>query len=1040
MPLFESMKIFLSFICANVIIQISLFAQVNIQQAGVAYFNNMDSLARSGTVSNPLPEGWLFAEIGTNSNNTYIADIGSATAGNTYSFGSSNSADRALGSLASGSLNSNIGARFINQTGNTINTVELNFLMEQWRSGGRTTPDTSSFFYGINNGGLLAANGTWTRDSRLDLLSKRYSSPAPVAGALNGNDTSNQRVYAGVELTGLTLNNGDTLYLRWFDINVAGNDDALAIDSFTIVFKTSSAITKPNPITSFSFSQITQQQARINWPKPTGYTDSAQTMLLFIKVASAPTTGNINQAPGRFTSSDDFLSTQSSRYPFDTTAKCIYKGDSNSVSVRGLNAATWYYIIGYAARDNDSSYSVIRSDSFQTASPPQPVSNITMVGDMVTSAQISWVLPPSYNTAASSVLVFIKADSAIKLQTPNVSVSRYQANTIIGLGTAYQNDGAAFCIAKTDAQQVTVFGLQNAKNYHVMILIVNDADSAYSQATAASYTQQVPLPQPVLQLSSTPITTTSAQITWQKPAGYNNTKYTTILFLKADTVINNGLQNAGIASVIASPIFKNGSRYRFDSLAYCIYKADSNIVTVTGLSNTKKYYVSAWVVEDFDSVYSPFASLQVVSKPPPPVFSIGSINKANVITGVVDSLNKEVTLRGIVYGFNQTFNGLSFMLADGSGGIQIISPTKKFGYTPIEGDSLQISGIVGTQRGLAILQNIDTIFKLATTRPLQKAEVVNTLNESTENKLVQLNWLRFATAPAGSNWPTTNSSIKVVKVGTTDTLTVRLLSTSALAGQPLPKGTIFSVTGMCNQVSSSTVAPFQFDGYQIIPRYAADIKLNDSLESFALQLPANSNAINIDTLPATQLTFSWQRSLNLPIVSLPTYSVELDNIDSINLFATPDYSSASDNGGNDTTLVLNNQQLRTMAQTLGIKQGKSYNGRWRVVAATGNYQRTSTDTFTILLKNNFSTGVAEREHFLNLVLLYPNPASDIVIVQSEKPIDSWFITDVSGRMVASGKTDSGTLQELIVEELKSGLYFVTIYSGQSSAQLKLIKK
>jgi hypothetical protein len=133
MPLFESMKIFLSFICANVIIQISLFAQVNIQQAGVAYFNNMDSLARSGTVSNPLPEGWLFAEIGTNSNNTYIADIGSATAGNTYSFGSSNSADRALGSLASGSLNSNIGARFINQSGNTINTVELNFLMEQWR-------------------------------------------------------------------------------------------------------------------------------------------------------------------------------------------------------------------------------------------------------------------------------------------------------------------------------------------------------------------------------------------------------------------------------------------------------------------------------------------------------------------------------------------------------------------------------------------------------------------------------------------------------------------------------------------------------------------------------------------------------------------------------------------------------------------------------------------------------------------------------------------------------------------------------------------
>jgi hypothetical protein len=129
-----------------------------------------------------------------------------------------------------------------------------------------------------------------------------------------------------------------------------------------------------------------------------------------------------------------------------------------------------------------------------------------------------------------------------------------------------------------------------------------------------------------------------------------------------------------------------------------------------------------------------------------------------------------------------------------------------------------------------------------------------------------------------------------------------------------------------------------------------------------------------------------------------------------------------------------------LAQTLGIKQGQSYNGRWRVVAATGNYQRASTDTFTLLLKNNFSTGVAEWDHFSKMVLLYPNPASDNVSVQSEKTIDSWFIKDVSGKVVASGKTNSGPLQELNIEELKSGLYFVTLYSGRSSAHVKLIKK
>lgn len=1035
------MRIILIFGSLFTFIPFQMFAQVSILQPGTAYVNNMDSLARIGVASLPLPDGWLFAETGTSANTTYAADIGSAATGNTYSYGNTNAFDRALGSLSSGSVLSNIGARYINQTGNTINAVELSFIMEQWRTGGsRTTPDSSEFFYVINNGGLLTANGTWTKESRLNLVSKRFGSTTP-AGAQNGNDTANQRIYSSIEIGSLTLNNGDTLYLRWFDVNVAGNDDALAIDNFTITFKTpSSVIPKPNPIPTFSFSQIGRQQAIINWSKPIGYADSAQTMLLFLKAGSAPAAGNLNQSPGRFTASDDLLSTQSSRYPFDSAAKCIYKGDSNHVFLRGLNQATWYHLIGYAARDNDSAYSIISSDSFQTASVPQPVSNISFTGDLVTSTQISWTLPAAYNAAASSVLVFIKADSNINVQVPTVSVSRYQANNVIGAGTIYQNDGAAFCIAKTDLQQVTVFGLQNAKRYHILILIVNDADSAYSQATTSSFTQQVPLPQPVFQLSSTPVTSTSARITWQKPVGYNNTKYSTILFLKEDTIINHGLQTAGIVSIIASPVFKNGSTYRFDSLAYCIYKADSNFVTVSGLNNSKKYFVSAWVVEDFDSVYSSAASLQVASKPLSPFFSIGSINKTNPITGVVDSLNKEATIRGLVYGFNQTFNGLSFMLADGSGGIQIISPANKFGYTPMEGDSLQISGMVGTQRGLAVFQNLDTVIKLTDSRQLQKAEVVNTLNESTENKLVQLNRLRFVTAPAGSNWPTVNSSVKVVKVGTTDTLIIRILSTSAVAGQPLPKASIFSVTGIGNQVSSSMFAPFQFDGYQIIPRYPIDIKTNDSLEVYSLLLPTDNSVVNIDTMPATQLTFKWQRSINLPIVSLPTYSLELDKTDSSGLFVTPDYKSASGNGGNDTTLLLNNQQLRTLALSIGVGQGKTYNGSWRVVAITGNYQRISTDTFSLQLKNSFSTGLIDWYAAKKNVMIYPNPASTNVVIECDKSIQYWYITDFKGKKVADGPGNESGKVELKIGELKNGLYVITVYSEQISTQLKLMKE
>jgi hypothetical protein len=553
---------------------------------------------------------------------------------------------------------------------------------------------------------------------------------------------------------------------------------------------------------------------------------------------------------------------------------------------------------------------------------------------MVTTARISWSLPPTYNAAASSVLVFVKADSAVNLQTPTLDPSRYQANGNIGLGTPYQHDAAASCVAKTDAQTTLVLKLQPSKNYHILILVVNDADSTYSQSAVFSFTQQVPNPLPLVQLNSVPLTATSAQITWQKPAGYNNSKYTTVLYLKADTLITNAQPLAGITSINASTIFKNGSKFQFDTLAHCIFKGDTNLVTVTNLSNAKKYFLSAWVVEDFDSVYSTEAKIQVESKPPPPLYSIGSINKVNSITGVTDSLGKGATIRGIVYGFNQTLSGLSFLLADATGGIQISSPGKTFGYPVAEGDSLQISGIVGTQRGLAILQTLDTIVKLGSARPLQNPVVVNTLNESTENKLIQVKWVRFVTPPAGSKWPTVNSNIKVIKVGTTDTLTIRLLSASALAGQNLPKTTIFTVTGLGSQISTSFSAPFQFDGYQIIPRNVADIQPNDTLEEFTLLQPVNSSEINIDTLPANQLNFRWQRSANLPIAAVPTYTLELDTAASSGLFASPDYTN---NSASDTSITLIGANLRNKARTKLQWQMACSCSNWQLSASINRY-------------------------------------------------------------------------------------------------------
>ena len=77
------------------------------------YTQDFNTLVNTGT-SSTLPAGWALSETGTNTNTTYTAGTGSATGGDTYSFGAASSSDRALGGLQSGSLIPTIGASFTN--------------------------------------------------------------------------------------------------------------------------------------------------------------------------------------------------------------------------------------------------------------------------------------------------------------------------------------------------------------------------------------------------------------------------------------------------------------------------------------------------------------------------------------------------------------------------------------------------------------------------------------------------------------------------------------------------------------------------------------------------------------------------------------------------------------------------------------------------------------------------------------------------------------------------------------------------------------
>ena len=211
---------------------------ISLTTLGVAYTQNFDTLANSGT-SSTLPNGWALFESGTNANVTYAAGTGSSTAGDTYSFGSSGSTDRAFGTLQSGSLIPTIGASFTNTTGSTINSLSIAYTGEQWRCGqtGRGA-DRLDFQYSTDATGLNT--GTWTTVATLG-----FSSPnVATVTALDGNATVNRTAISGT-INGLSIPNGATFWIRWSDFNATGSDDGLAVDDFSLTPNSSGGSTNP---------------------------------------------------------------------------------------------------------------------------------------------------------------------------------------------------------------------------------------------------------------------------------------------------------------------------------------------------------------------------------------------------------------------------------------------------------------------------------------------------------------------------------------------------------------------------------------------------------------------------------------------------------------------------------------------------------------------------------------------------------------------------------------------------------------------------
>ncbi len=224
---------------AALLVLLPAHADISVGSPTFSYSENFDSLSTATTaspwVNDSTLAGWSLFNSGGAAVPTVLGGSGSTNTGSFYSFGASGSSERALGSTASGgsyfgsppsgALAGWIALALNNASGGTLDAFSVAYDGEQWRNGGNTNAQSLVLEYGF--GGSFGAVTGWTAISTF---------VAPVVGAsaaaVDGNGAG---LVTGLGATVATpWAAGDTLWLRWADLNDIGNDHGLGIDNVSV--------------------------------------------------------------------------------------------------------------------------------------------------------------------------------------------------------------------------------------------------------------------------------------------------------------------------------------------------------------------------------------------------------------------------------------------------------------------------------------------------------------------------------------------------------------------------------------------------------------------------------------------------------------------------------------------------------------------------------------------------------------------------------------------------------------------------------------
>ncbi|MBK9221509.1 MAG: lamin tail domain-containing protein [Saprospiraceae bacterium] len=277
---------------------------------------------------------------------------------------------------------------------------------------------------------------------------------------------------------------------------------------------------------------------------------------------------------------------------------------------------------------------------------------------------------------------------------------------------------------------------------------------------------------------------TGEQVEWVNLGGTHNINGSKVTFPSNPSNFGNGAPSSAKWSYI----------YRFDQIGVYNYQCD--VHASSGMTGTV-------TVRNRDVNY--------------PNVQIGIVTSTN-INGVIDSLNKKYTVEGTVYGVNLRPVGLQFTIIDElNDGIAIFLSSGNLNYTVTEGDYIQVKGTINQFNGLAQMIP-DSIVKFSSNHVLFKPTFVNFLNESTESQLIEMKSMELVDPVLWTNNPL-GFTVKITNG--VNTFDMRIDNDVNIHGTSAPLGK-FDLIGLGSQFDA--VNPF-LEGYQIFPRYLADIKI-----------------------------------------------------------------------------------------------------------------------------------------------------------------------------------------------------------------------